>query len=415
MRVLYFHQHFSTRAGSTGTRSYEFARKLIERGNHVTMVCGSAAIAATGLEGSFAKGVRRGKVDDIEVIELEVRYSNRQGLVARTIAFLRFALRSSWIALREPCDVVFATSTPLTAGIPGIAAALLRRRPFVFEVRDLWPELPKAMGLVTNPVVLALMSMLEWLSYRCAISCVALSPGIAEGIRRRGKAPDRVRIIPNGCDLDLFGGSRTAARRPPEVGAGDLLAIFPGAHGIANGLDSVLDAATILQARGRRDVKIVLVGDGMTKPHLVDRARRERIENVVFLDPLRKTELSALMASADVGLMILKNVPAFYYGTSPNKFFDYIAAGLPVLTNYPGWLASLIDEHHCGLAVPPDNPDAFASALASMADDRAKLALMGKRARALAESQFDRDRLAEDFAATLSRAVALHGGKAHGV
>src|SRR5215467_299548 len=125
MRVLYFHQHFSTRAGSTGTRSYEFARKLITDGHSVTMVCGSAAVASTGLGGPFARGVRRGFVDGIDVVELEVKYSNRQGFVARTLAFMRFALRSTAVALREQCDIVFATSTPLTAGIPGIFAAVL--------------------------------------------------------------------------------------------------------------------------------------------------------------------------------------------------------------------------------------------------------------------------------------------------
>src|SRR5262245_55645173 len=242
MRLIYFHQHFSTREGSTGTRSYEFARRLVARGHQVTMVCGSVATGKTGVTGSFVRGIRRGSVDGIDVIEVEVPYSNRLGFVRRALAFLRFAYRSTRIALNEPCDLVFATSTPLTAAIPGIAARWLLGRRFVFEVRDLWPELPKAMGVITNPIVLDALGVLEWLAYRSATACVALSPGIADGIRRRSRPSAAVEVIPNGCDNDLFGSETATAWRPEQVAPADLVAIFPGAHGIANGLDAVLDA-----------------------------------------------------------------------------------------------------------------------------------------------------------------------------
>jgi glycosyltransferase involved in cell wall biosynthesis len=410
MRALYFHQHFSTRAGSTGTRSYEFARRLVARGHQVTMVCGSAATGATGLQGPFVDGQRRGTVDGIDVVEIEVPYSNRLGFVKRALAFLRFAWRSTRLALTLPADLVFATSTPLTAGIPGIAAAWLRRRPFVFEVRDLWPELPHAMGVITNPVVLFGMSVLEWTSYRAADACVALSPGIAEGIRRRSRPCAVVETIPNGCDLDLFGDSTAAPWRPEGIAPDDLVAIFPGAHGIANGLDAVLDAAAELQRRGRADIKILLVGDGMMKPRLVERAQRERLANVVFLDPVPKPRLAGLMATADLGLMTLQNIPAFYRGTSPNKFFDFIAAGKPVLNNYPGWLAQLINQNRCGFVVTADDPAAFADALERAANDRPALSAMGRAARALAERDFSRDRLADAFVALLERTHAARQG-----
>lgn len=408
MRLLYFHQHFSTREGSTGTRSYEFARRLVGRGHQVTMVCGSAATGKTGLSGPFVKGIRRGCVEGIDVVEVEVPYSNRLGFIRRALAFLRFAFRSTRIALSEPCDLVFATSTPLTAAIPGIAAARLRGRRFVFEVRDLWPELPKAMGVIRNPVVLAGMSALEWLAYRSAAACVALSPGIAEGIRRRCKPSTPVHVIPNGCDLDLFAAEAAAAWRPDQVAAADLLAIFPGAHGIANGLDAVLDAAKILLRRNRRDVKFLLVGDGMMKPHLVQRVQGEGITNVIFLDPVSKTRLAGLMRGADIGLMTLQNVPEFYRGTSPNKFFDFIAAGKPVLNNYPGWLAEMISSRRCGLVVPPDDAEAFADALAYASTHRDEVLHMGQAAQQLAREEFDRDLLASRFC-TLLEGLGLAG------
>lgn len=403
MRVIYYHQHFSTPSGSSGTRSYEVARRLVAQGHTVTMVCGAGALADTGLHGAFVRGRREGEVDGIRVVEFELRYSNYDSFPRRVLTFLRFAWRSISLALREDYDVVFATSTPLTAGVPGIFARWLRRKPFVFEVRDLWPELPKAMGVIRNPVVLLLMDWLEWLSYRSATHCVALSPGIAQGIMRRGVAPESVSIIPNACDLDLFAPNPAVAVRDlVGIGPDDFLAVFTGAHGLANGLDAVLDAATELKRRGRADIKIAFIGDGKRRPALVERARREGLVNCLFHEPLPKRELAQLLCRrVDVGLMILANVPAFYFGTSPNKFFDYLASGLPVLVNYPGWMADMVVARGLGRAVAPEDPAAFADALCAMADAPGELKRIGTRARALAESQFSRDELVQQLAGVL--------------
>lgn len=395
MHVLYFHQHFSTPQGSAGTRSYEMARALLREGHSVTMVCGTYGQGKTGLSGAFQGGQRRGSVDGIDVIEFNLSYANDMGVLRRMGVFAKFAIGSIGVALREPADVVFATTTPLTAGIPGIFARFLKRKPFVFEVRDLWPELPRAMGL-RNPVLLGAMSMLEWLSYRSADRLVGLSPGIVEGIARLGVAKERIAMVPNGCDMDLFAGS-DSAWRPEGVRDDQLLAVFSGTHGLANGLDAVLDAAQVLKARGRDDIRIALVGQGREKPRLMQRVRDEKLNAVLFLDPVPKMQLSGLLAGADLGLQVLRNLPAFYYGTSPNKFFDYIASGLPVLNNYPGWLAGLIAEQDCGYAVPPDAPEAFADALIAAADDRAALRAKGERAKALAAGQFDRAKLSREW------------------
>lgn len=411
MKVLYFHQHFSTPRGAAGTRSYEMARYLVSQGHQVTMVCGSSGRARTGLDGPFHKGMRRGGVDGFDVIEFDLSYSNSDDFIKRTKTFMRFALRSIGVALTEPCDVVFATTTPLTAGIPGIIARWARRKPFIFEVRDLWPELPREMGVITNPVVLALMSFLEWASYRSAHRLIGLAPGIVEGIARTGVDSSRITMIPNGCDLEAFSGA-AAPWRPKGVRASDLMAVFAGAHGVANGLDAILDAAAELKRRGRNDIKLVLVGDGKTKPALEERARRENLENVVFHPLVEKGNLAGLLASADVGLQVLANVPAFYFGTSPNKFFDYIAAGLPVLNNYPGWLAEMIRENDCGYAIEPDDRCAFADALEDAADHRDELSEMGRQARRLAERSFDRAVLAEKFGCWLTDGVQGQPGAA---
>lgn len=405
MRVLYFHQHFSTPRGSTATRAYEMARQLIARGHHVTMVCGSFRGGDTGLSQPFVNGRRRGLVDGIDVIEFDLVYSNATDFAKRTIVFLRYALRCVGLLATEPSDLVFATTTPLTAGIPGIVARIFTRKPFVFEVRDLWPELPRALGVIRNPLVLGAMGALEWASYRAADRLIALAPGIADGIRRRGVDDDRITIIPNGCDLDTFAAS-DEGWRPAGVGPDDLMAVFAGTHGIANGLDAVLAAAAELKARNRSDIKLVLIGQGMQRPTLQAQAASEGLDNVIFAEPVDKARIAGLMASTDVGLQILADVEAFYYGTSPNKFFDYIAAGRAVLTNYPGWVADMIRENDCGFVVAPGDARAFASALELAADNRAQLAAMGQRSLALARARFARDDLADRFADWLEVAYA---------
>ncbi len=396
MKILYFHQHFSTPKGSAGIRSYAMAQSLIRNGHQVTMVCGSFGSGQTGLNQPFINGVRRGVVDEIKIIEFELPYSNTLSFLKRVFIFLSFAFKSIKVAFTEQYDVLFATTTPLTASIPGIFAKWLRRKPFVFEVRDLWPELPKAMGVIKNPIILWLMSVLEWVSYHSADRLVGLSPGIVEGIIKRGIDPKKVASIPNGCDLDIFA-QEQQAWRPEQVATNDLMAIFTGTHGLANGLNALIDVASELKKRQRNDIKLVLVGDGMQKQMLQQRVQELQLTNIMFHDPVNKAKLAGLMADADVGLQILANVPAFYYGTSPNKFFDYIAAGLPVLNNYPGWLAELIEKQHCGFAVPPENPQAFADALEYASDHRAELITMGTNAQNLARSQFDRQELAQKF------------------
>ena len=404
MRVLYFHQHFATPAGSAGTRSYEFARALLARGHRVTMVCGAHAQSGLDLPLDAQRGWHRGEVDGIDVLSLPLPYANRDGVARRTATFLRFAAASAELALTLEADLVFATSTPLTAALPGLVAQAGRGLPFVFEVRDLWPELPRALGL-RNPFLLGGMSALELAAYRAADTVIGLSPGIVAGIRRRASPRQRVVMIPNGADLETF---HPSLRRPstlPGCQPDDFLAGFTGAHGPANGLDALLEVARELRRRGDRRVKLVFIGDGKEKARLAALARSEGLDACRFFPPMPKTELGAVTASLDCGLMVLRDLPAFYDGTSPNKFFDYAAAGIPVVNNYPGWLAELIAANDAGQVVPPGDPVAFADALQALAADPARRARQGAAARQLAETRFARVDLAAQFVATLEAAA----------
>lgn len=395
MKVIYFAEHFDTPKSGGGLRPYQMAKRLIAAGHQVMMVCGGDH-TRLGLQPTNKKNVYCGDVDGIDVVQISMPYSNNDSISKRAIIFLKFAWKAMGYAMREDYDLLFATSTPLTDGLPGIAAKWFRRKKFVFEVRDLWPELPKALGM-KNPFFLWGMSVLEKRSYHAADACVGLSPGICEGIRRRSQKGKPIAMIPNGCDLDLFTASTTKPDVIPGVKSTDTVAVFTGAHGVANGLDAVLDMAAVLKTRKRDDIKIVFVGEGKKKKSLKERAEREMLDNCIFMGHMPKKELNEVMARADIGLMILANIPAFYYGTSPNKFFDYIASGLPVVNNYPGWLADMINEHHCGIAVEPEKPELFADALVKMAEHPELRKEYGENGRALAEREFARDLLGEKF------------------
>lgn len=403
MKILYFHQHFTLPTNAGGTRSYELAKKLIEKGHEVTMVAGGSS--DLGLSPTKNKGIYRGDVDGIDVIQIALPYSNRDGLFKRATTFLKFGWKSVRIAFQEKYDLLFATSTPLTAGLPGIMMKLAGgKKKFVFEVRDLWPELPKALGM-KNPIFLAGMSILEWLSYHTADGCIGLSPGICEGIKKRCQKEKPIELIPNGCDLNLFMQSDKSLTSEDlhDLPRDKKIAVFTGAHGIANGLDAIIDAAKVLQDKKRDDIIIVFIGDGKMKPHLQKRVVNETISNVLFYNPIPKLKLAEIISRADVGLMILADVPAFYYGTSPNKFFDYIASGLPVVNNYPGWLADMIIENKLGVVTIPGNPISLAEGIEYLIDNDAMRKEFGMNARKFAEQNFSRNDLGEKFESFLTK------------
>lgn len=402
MKILYFHQYFKTRSGSGGTRSYEFAKHLVSKGHQVTVVYALSNNSKSILEGAYKNGIRRGVFEGINLIELDLYYSSKLNFLNRSLVFLKYSLRSIKLVFTEKYDLIFATSTPLTAGIPGIIMKLFRKKKFVFEVRDLWPELPREMGVIKNKIVLSLMGFLEWLSYRSADACIGLSPGIVNGIKKRRKRKGDVAMIPNASDIDLFYPKEQNKDIIPGCLSSDFVAIFTGSHGIANGLNSVIDAAKEVHDRNITNIKFLFVGDGMEKEAIKRKVENLNLKNCIFIDPVSKEKLLQYLNASDLGLMILANIPAFYYGTSPNKFFDYLAAGLPILVNYPGWMSDIVNANKCGISVEPDNPKDFAEKIIHIYNRKSELDVMRKNARRVAENDFNRQKLCEEFEAFLS-------------
>jgi len=407
MHVLYLHQHFVARTGSCGGRSHEFSRLLVERGHRVTLITGAHEL-------SGLKGCRQREIDGIDVRVIDVGYSQKMSMARRIGSFLSFMLRCSWIALCVPRpDVVFATSTPLTIIIPAVLVALLRGRPFVFEVRDLWPEVPIRLGLLRNPVLRLLARALERLAYRMARRIVVLSPGVREVIAQSGVPAARITVIPNSSDLDLFRVDVEEGRRfrthHGAIGDRPLL-VYAGAFGMVNGLDYLIDLARYAAATDPA-VAFLLVGQGREKEHLVERARSLGLldRTVFFHDPVPRSALPVVLSAANMLSSFVAPVPILELN-SANKFFDAFAAGKPVVINHAGWQAELLNSSGAGLVLPPADPAAGAARLVAALHDPTWLDAASAAARRLGEEVFDRCRLADVFAKVLTSAVENDGG-----
>ncbi|HEX2233983.1 MAG TPA: glycosyltransferase family 4 protein [Thermoleophilaceae bacterium] len=398
MRILYLHQFFITREGVGGTRSYEFARRFAARGHGVRMVT-----AGGGLRDQ----------EGIEVVGVRGAYSDYMAATAlsyprRMLAFARFAVGSTLAALRGPRpDVILATSPPLTMALPALAASVRHRTPFVFEVRDLWPEAPIQMGALRGRTLQWLARTLERFVYARAASVVALSPGIRDGIVAAGVPAAKVELVPNASDLELFSPDLDGREVRERLGLGDrFVCSYFGAMGEANDLTQVVEAGALLEQRGEDGVRFVLMGEGKRRAELEELARARGARNVVFADPVPdKSQVARLAAASDACLTVFKDVPVLATN-SPNKLFDTFAAGRPAIVNTPGWMRELVEANEAGLfARPGDAADLAEKVL--LLRDRPELAdRYGRNARALAEREFDRDRLAARLLALLERVAA---------
>lgn len=279
----------------------------------------------------------------------------------------------------RPLDVVYGSSPHLLAALAGWAVSVVRRVPFVLEVRDVWPRVLLDMGVLSESSRLyRILTRLEHFLYRRADRIVILAAGVRPYLEGCGVEGRRIVFVPNGADSDDFSPSGMRSDLRAKYGFDGVVAVYAGAHGPANGLDLVLDAAVELQ-REYPALNIVLVGDGAEKPGLLARVAQEQIANVRLLDPIPKSEIGDLLAAADIGLHCLADVDLFRTGVSPNKLYDYMAAGLPVITNTPGEVTDFVRESQGGVVVEPNGLAAGLSTLARQsAEDRLKLGEFGR-------------------------------------
>ncbi len=414
MKILYLHQYFVARTGTAGWRSYAFSRHLVRRGHAVTVVSGCAEWSGLDLPPGQKRTVQ--EVEGIEVRLLGVPYNQRLGVAQRLRAFARFMTAAARESVRVPqVDVVFATSTPLTIAVPGMWAAARQRCPFVFEVRDLWPAAPIELGVLRNPLFIALARGLERLAYQRARHIVALSPGMKEGIVAGGVPPEKVTVIPNASDVELF-------RVPPEVGQafraelGELgrrpWVVYTGTFGRVNRVDWAVRLAAPV-ARLAPEVAFVFYGSGSEREGAEALARELGLyeRTVFFHDPVPRVELPRVLSAATVLSSFAQDLPVMRTN-SANKFFDAFAAGKPVVINYGGWQAEILEREGAGLALDHHDLEGAARRLVAALRDPDWLARAGAASARLGDTEFNRTRLAEKLEDVLARAVTE--GRTHG-
>ena len=390
MRVTYLHQYFTTPEQGGGTRSYEMARRLVRHGHVVRMI-------TTRRDAGFRWWTVR-EIDGIQVHELGVPYSNGMGNLRRVLAFLHFALAASMRAAMLPADVIFATSTPLTVAIPGIFGSFIRRRPLVFEVRDLWPDVPIALGALRSPVTKWMARSLERAAYAWSTHVVALAPGMRDEIVAKGFAATKVSVIPNGCDLDLFSPdphAREEVRRwLPEIGEGPLV-VFAGAIGRVNGVAYLVEMAVELRDRAP-DVRFVLIGEGAERRMVEEQARAAGVlgRSVFFTGHVPKRVAARWVAASDMVLCLIAGPRIVWKDAVQNKFFDALAAGKPTASNFEGFQSIIARDADIGIILDRESPSNAARQLLARLRDREWLAGVPARCAALANGRFSRDALA---------------------
>jgi glycosyltransferase involved in cell wall biosynthesis len=382
-----------------GTRHADFAARLVSRGVPVELVGSDFNLTARTYArrgGPRALGAVEQAVGGVRVHWLWAapyeqndwkRYANMASFAAATFAFL----------MRVPVDArtTFIGSSPSLLAAQATAYAAARRGVrFVLEVRDLWPESLIEVSGKDGTVAKVLRRIADDL-YRRADRIIVLTERNADAIADRGISRDKFVYVPNSVDPDMF-----AAPGAEPLVPGRFAAVYAGAHGPANDLDTLLDAAALLHARGDDRVQVVLVGSGPEKVRLTERARSAGLDNVTFLDPVPKAAIPGLFARCQAGILVLRDLPLFRYGVSPNKLFDYMGASLPVVTNVAGDCGDIVRQAACGVTVGPGDASELALGLAALARDPTAAA-QGVSGRRHVLAHFNREHLVERLIAVL--------------
>lgn len=387
MKIVYFYQYFTTPKGSYGTRVYEFTKRWVEAGHDVTVV--TSVYAKSDIRAT--RFLEDQEYDGIKLKVINVGVDNRQSKMQRIWTFVQYMLVSCWYALTLKADVVIASSGPITTGFPGLVAHYLRGRKFVFEVRDLWPEVAVDLKVIDNKTLIKLAYWFEKRCYKAACHIIALSPGMKDDITRR-YGFTHITSVTNSANIELFS---TPVQMPELQGLEPKkYAIYTGNIGMVNNSGWLYRAAKLMQERGRDDIKIVLVGEGQSRKELEKRKAEDGLDNFIMLGSVPKKELVALVQNAFVSLVPLKG-NKILDTSSPNKFFESLAAGVPVIQNTGGWMKDFLDIHKVGYTLDPDNETELADLLTVLVAQPEMLLTMGEKAKLLAAEQFDKNILAD--------------------
>lgn len=394
MKILYIHQYFVTPQEPGATRSYWISKELVRRGHYVTVITGNS-------ESKHEPG--RFDRDGIDVIYVNNLYNNSQTKFQKVCSFVKFIFQSISVAMKEKdVDLVYATSTPLTIGAVALALRTLKGWRYVFEVRDLWPEFPIQVGAVKNPVLIWLLRKFEKRIYIRSEHVVALSPGMQEGVIKAGTPVAKTSMIPNMSKPDIFHPhdvNKEVVKRF-NLDLSKFNVIHFGMLAVANGLEYIVNAAIELKKRGNQDINFIFMGEGAMEPELKEVVKHEGLTNVQFLGNHPVGVVAEVTNCCGASITSFKNLPILATN-SPNKLFDSLSAGKPIIVNSAGWTKDMVEQENCGFYVDVEKPEMLADKLLEYKDQKALLEKWGKNARRLSVEVYDKAKLSAQVADVL--------------
>lgn len=402
MHTVLIHQAFVSPNEPGGTRHYELARHCAEQGHSFTIVASDHSYLTGRRTTARSQLVTEQDLDGVRVLRVYTYPSLHQSFVWRVVAFLSFMLTSIVGALQAgPIDLVVGTSPPIFQAVSAWLVAAIRRRPFLLEIRDLWPEFAIGMGVLTNPALIVLSRWLERFLYNRATHLLVNSPAYRDYLISLGMPPEKVTLIANGVDVSMFDPAAGGEQFRQAWGLGDQFVVtYAGALGQANDIPTILRAAERLKQLPQ--VRFLLVGDGKERANLEAQVRQHSLTNVLFTGSRPKSEMREVLAASDACLATLQDIPMFRT-TYPNKIFDYMAAGRPTVLAIDGVIRQVIEAANGGIFVPPGDDLALAAAVERLYANREEAQRMGRSARAYVTEHFDRQRQSEAFAALAER------------
>ncbi len=379
MKILYIHQYFKTPDQSAQNRSYILARSLIENGHKVIMLTASNTV----------KEYDRRNIDGIDVVYFGIKYNQSMSALKRVMVFINFMFKSTLFAFKQKnLDLVVATSTPIFVGFPALLLKRIKKIPFIFEVRDLWPEAPIQLGWLKNKFLISLARHFEKKLYREAWHIIALSPGILKKISSTAKIDtNKLTMIPNISRIDSFFPHKidTDYIKKFKLGANTFKVIYFGSFGAVNDMRYILEVAR--EMKKYRNIEFIILGDGSAREEMVNFITKNQLNNIKLFSSQPMSIIVELVNLADVSIMAVANHPILKL-CSPNKFFDTLAAGKPMIINFGGWIGDLLVKNKCGYNVYPYGPSAMADKIIKLSNSPQLIKNMGKAARELAIKEF---------------------------
>lgn len=379
MKIIYIHQYFKTPSEGGAVRSYHLAKGLVDAGHDVEMITGGAQ-----------NGYDQRWIDGIKVHYLPVPYEQKFGFFKRVLSFLGYVSKAKKLINKLPRpDLLYVTSTPLTTGLLGLWVKKKFAIPYIFEIRDLWPQAPIEVGAIRNPLMKRMLISLEKKSHLQALSLVALSPGIADHLRTVAPT-QQIHLIPNFSDLERFYPMDKREDLLQKYGLKNTFTIaYTGALGQINAVDELLNLAEIAKKRGK-NWQFLIMGEGSEEVQLRKMASEKTLSQVHFIPFGSKEKVNEILSLADFAWISFAHLPVLKTN-SPNKFFDALSAGKAILVNHKGWVYDLVKSHYLGISCHPSKVESAFAQLEKLEQNPSELAKMSENSRKLAEQHFSKE------------------------